>query len=66
MAAWRVIGDARAAWAPSIAPEQIGGDARFIHEDVLPGVVQRQRLDPVPPRRRDVSPPLFGGVYRFF
>jgi hypothetical protein len=66
VAAGRVIADARAARAPGVAPDQIRGDARFIHKDILPRIVQRLGLVPVAPRRRDIRTPLFVGVYGFF
>ena len=66
VAARRVIRDAGAARAARVATEQIRRDARFIHEDVLTSIVERQRLTPLPPGGCDVRSTLFVGVYRFF
>jgi hypothetical protein len=61
-----VIGEARAARAPTVATQQIGRDAAFIEKDVLPHIVERQLLAPSPPLSRHVGAALFFGVYRFF
>jgi hypothetical protein len=66
VATGRVIGDARPARTPPVAPEQIGRDARFVEEDILTGVVQRQALAPLSARGGDISATLFGCVYGFF
>ena len=62
----RVIRDAVAAQGPRIAAQQIRRDARFVHEDELPGIVERQGVDPPAPSGGDIRAPLFGGVHRFF
>ena len=61
-----VVAEPYATRAASVPPQQIRGDPRFVDEDVVAGVVQRQRVLPVPARGRDVSAPLFVGVYGFF
>jgi hypothetical protein len=66
VAAGRVIADARPAAAPGIATDQIGCHARFVDEDVLAGIVDRQGLVPLAARRRDIRATLFVGVYGFF
>jgi hypothetical protein len=66
MAAGRVITQPQAAQTSAIAAQQIGCDAAFIQEDVVPGVVQRQPLAPAAPLSGDVGAPLFVGVQRFF
>jgi hypothetical protein len=66
MAARGVIREACPARTAAIAPQQIGCDATFIEEDVLPGLVQREPGAPVAALSADVGPPLFVGVYRFF
>jgi hypothetical protein len=50
----------------AVAPQQIGGDAGLVEEDVAARVMQRQRVLPLPPRGRDISAALFVGEYRFF
>jgi hypothetical protein len=50
----------------TVAAQEIGSDAALVQKDVLAGVVQRQRVTPRAALRRDVSPSLFVGVYRFF
>jgi hypothetical protein len=64
--AGRVIAEAHAARAAAIAAEQIGRNPRFVDENVAARIVQRQRVLPAAPRRRDIRAPLFVGVYRFF
>ena len=66
VAAWRVIRRARAPRAPRKAPQQIRGDTRLVHKDVVAGIMKRHHLAPLPPRGGDVRAPLFAGVYRFF
>ena len=66
VAAGRVIGDAGAAQAARVTTEQIRGHARFIHEDILAGIVERHRLAPLPARGGDVRPTLFVSVHGFF
>jgi hypothetical protein len=61
-----VIRNAGPAQAPRIEPQQIRGHARFIHEDVLAGIVERLRLDPLAARGRDIRSTLFVSVYGFF
>jgi hypothetical protein len=66
MPAGRVITQPHAAETAPVAAQQIGRDAAFIDEDVLPGVAQRQPVAPAAPLSGDVWSPLFVGVYRFF
>ena len=66
MPAGRVIAEPHAAETAPVAAQQVGRDAAFIDEDVLPGVAQRQPVAPAPPLSGDVGTPLFVGVYRFF
>ena len=61
-----VIPNARAAQAAGVATQQIRGHARFVDEDVLSRITQRQRLTPLAPSGRDIRSTLFVGVYRFF
>jgi hypothetical protein len=62
----RVIAQPQSAGTSTIAPQQIGRDARLVNEDVATRIVQRPRILPVPARGGDISAPLFVGVYRFF
>ena len=62
----RVVAEPEPARAPAIPAQQIGGDAGLVNEDVAARVVQRQRVLPMPPRRGNISAPLFVGEYRFF
>ena len=62
----RVVAQSQTARAAAVAPEQIGGDAGLVNEDVATRVVQRQRVLPSPPGGRDISASLFVGEYRFF
>lgn len=66
MSARRVIAQAQPAGTAAIAAQQVGGDTRFIDEDVGARVMQRLRILPVAPRGGDIRTPLFVGVYRFF
>ena len=66
MAAGRVIAQPHAAGTAPVAAQQIGRDAAFINEDVLPRIAQRQPVAPAAPLSGDVGSPLFVGVYRFF
>jgi hypothetical protein len=61
-----VIPQPRAAGTAAVAPQEIGGHAAFIEEDVLPHVAERLPRAPLPPGRHDIRPTLFVGVYRFF
>ena len=56
----------RAARTPAVAAQDVGRHAALVEKHILPGIVQRQPVPPVPPLRRDVSAPLFVGVYGFF
>ena len=62
----RVIADPRAADTARVPPQQVRGDAGFVDEDVLSRIVERERLAPLTPGRRDIRTMLFGGVYGFF
>lgn len=66
MAARRVVAQPQSPKAPPVAAQQVGRDARFIDEDVLAGIVERQPVLPPAPRGRNIRAPLFVGVYRFF
>ena len=66
MAARRVIANAGPAQAAGVATKQIRGHARFVDEDVLARIAERQRGAPLPSRRGDIRPTLFVGVYGFF
>jgi hypothetical protein len=66
MAAWRVIGDPRAARAAGLATKQIGGDPGLVNEEVPCRIVKRHRLTPSAAIRRDIRSTLFVGVYCFF
>ena len=62
----RVVVKPGAARASAVAAQEIGRHAALVQKHVLPGIVQRQPVSPVPPLGRDVRPPLFVGVYGFF
>lgn len=66
MAAGRVIVQSRAARTPAVAAQDVRRHAALVEKHVLPGIVQRQPVSPVPPLGRDVRPPLFVGVDGFF
>jgi hypothetical protein len=66
MTAGCVIAEARARGAAAVPTQQVGCDATFVEEHVLTDVSQRLPAAPLPPRRRDIRPALFVGVYRFF
>jgi hypothetical protein len=66
MAAGRVIRNAHPARTSGVATQQIRGDAGFIDEDVLAGIVERQRDPPLTAGGGDVRATLFVGVYGFF
>ena len=66
MTARGVIAQPHAAETAPIAAQQIGRDAAFIDEDVLPRVAERQPIAPAPALSGDVGATLFVGVYRFF
>ena len=66
MTARRVIAEARAARTTSVAAQQVRRDPALIQKEVLADVSERLHARPVAPRRRDVRPTLFGGVYGFF
>jgi len=61
-----VIRDAFAPRASGVATQQIRRDARFIDEDVLRRIVERQRVCPLAPCGGDIRATLFVGVYGFF
>ncbi len=61
-----VVPNSRAAQAAGVATDQIGGHAGFVDEDILPRIVERLRLVPVPAGGRDIRASLFVGVDRFF
>jgi hypothetical protein len=66
MTARRVIVQARAARTAAITAQQVGCDAALVNEDVPRRIVDRLDVPPLPTLRRDISAPLFVGVYRFF
>jgi hypothetical protein len=65
MAAGRVIAEPQPSRTAPIAAQQVGGDPRFVDEDIAAGVVDREQVVPPPARGGDVRAPLFVGVYRF-
>ena len=65
MTARRVVMKAGAARTPAVAA-QVRRHAALVQKHILTGIVQWQPVAPVPPLHRDVSAPLFVGVYRFF
>ena len=64
--AGRVIVEPRAAGTAAIPAQQVRGDAALIEKDVLPNIAQWLPVPPLAPCDRDIRPPLFVGVYRFF
>lgn len=66
LAARRVVRHAIAARPSRIAPQQIRGDARLVHTDVLPRIMHRLPRGPLAAGRRDISAPPFVGVDRSF
>ena len=66
VAAGRVICDARAPGAARVPTQQVGGNARLIHEHIAAGIVERERRTPSTARGGDLRSPLFVGVYGFF
>ena len=62
----RVIAQADAARAATIATQEVRRNPGLIQEDVVPRVAQLEDVLPVPPRRRDIRAALFVGVHRFF
>jgi hypothetical protein len=61
-----VIVQAGAAWTAPIAPQEVRRHAAFVEEHVLPRIVERLGVAPLPTLRGDVSAPLFVGVNGFF
>ena len=66
MTARRVVVKAGTARTPTVAAQQVGRHAALVQKYILTGIVQRQAVAPVPPLHRDVSAPLFVGVYGCF
>ena len=66
MTARRVVVQASAARTPAVAAQQVRRHAALVQKHILTGIVQRLPVAPVPPLPRDVSAPLFVGVYGFF
>jgi hypothetical protein len=66
MTARRVIVQSCPPRAAAVAADQVGGDAAFINENVLPNITERLRLTPPAPLSGDVGPALLVGVYGFF
>ena len=62
----RVIGDAHAALAPAVPPDQIGADAAFIEKEEAARIQRRRRGLPGDPCQRHVRARVLGRVYRFF
>ena len=60
------IVQAAPAGAAPIATQEVGGHAALIEEHVLPRVMHRQVIAPLPALSRDVRPALLVGVHRFF
>ncbi len=66
VAARRVVMQPCAAGAAPVAAQQVGGDPRFVDEDIGPRIVQGLGVPPASTGGDDVRPALFVGVYRFF
>ena len=66
MAARGVIPEAHATRTAPVAAQQVGGDARFVDEDVAARVVQRLGLLPPAAIGGDIRTSLLVSVYRFF
>ena len=66
MTARRVVVKPRATRASAVAAQEIGRHAALVQKHILTRIVDRLAVPPVPPVRRDVSPPLFVRVYGFF
>lgn len=62
----RMVPEPRAPRTAPIPPQQIGGDARLIDEDVAARVVERLRVAPAAAGGRDIRAALLVSVYRFF
>jgi hypothetical protein len=66
MTAGRVITQARATGAATIAPQEVGRYATLIDKDVAPDIAKWLPLAPPTTLSDDVGPSLFVGVDRFF
>ena len=66
MAAGCVVVKPRAARTPTVAAQQVRRHASLVEKHVLTGIMQRKAVSPVPSLHRNVSAPLFVGVYSFF
>ena len=66
MTARRVVVKAGAARTPAVTAQQVSRHAALVQKHILTGIVQGQPVAPLPPLQRDVSAPLFVGVYGFF
>jgi hypothetical protein len=66
VAARCVIANARPPRTARVATQQVCRHTRFIDEDVLARIVERERLVPLAPGGRDIRPTLLVGVYGFF
>jgi hypothetical protein len=62
----RVIMDARAATAPTVAPEQVSRDAAFIKKHEPSGINRGGEASPVGSGHDDVGAILLGRAHRFF
>lgn len=62
----RVIGDAHAALAAAVPPDQVGADTAFIEKQEAARVQARRRVLPGDSRQRHVGAGVLGRVYRFF
>ena len=66
MTAGGMVVQAGAARTPAVAAQQVRRHPALVQKHILPGIVQRLPVAPLPPLRRDVSAPLFVGVECFF
>ena len=66
MPARGVIANPRATNAPPVSTEQIGGDATFVDEHIIPDITEREPVVPAAALSGDVGSSLFVRVDRFF
>jgi hypothetical protein len=61
-----MVVEAGAARTSTVTTQQVRRHPALVQKQILPGIVQRQPVAPMPPLRRDISAPLFVGVECFF
>jgi len=66
MTAGRMVVQASAPRTAAVAPQYVGRHPALVEKHILPGIVQRQPVAPASALGRDISAPLFVGVYGFF